>query len=310
MTTPVGSNQTISYLTRRFAELGIRPGTRHGQNFLVDMNLQRLLVERAQLGSRDVVLEVGTGTGALTALMAREAAAVVTVEIDPRLYQVATEELDGLGNVVMLQLDALRNKSHLNPRVIAAVQEQLAVGPARRVKLVANLPYNVATPLVANLLASPIVPHSMTVTVQKEVADRLAAAPGTKDYGALSVWIQSQCRVELVRTLPPSVFWPRPQVTSAIVHIEVDPARRAAIGDLDFFHDFTRSLFFHRRKYLRSVLASALKGQLDKSEVDTLLSRAGLAAEDRAEQLAIDQIIALADLARKTIAARSPGMIK
>jgi 16S rRNA (adenine1518-N6/adenine1519-N6)-dimethyltransferase len=307
MTTPASGNQTISYLTRRFAELGIRPGTRHGQNFLIDMNLQRLIVERAELGPRDVVLEVGTGTGALTALMASEAAAVVTVEIDARLFQVATEELDGFANVVMLHLDALRNKSHLNPRVIEAVQQQLAVDSSRRLKLVANLPYNVATPLVANLLASPIVPHSMTVTVQKEVADRLAASPGTKDYGALSVWIQSQCQAELVRTLPPSVFWPRPQVTSAIVHIEVDAVRRAAIGDLGFFHDFTRALFFHRRKYLRSVLTSALKGQLEKSEVDELLARAGLAAEDRAEQLSIDRIIALADLARRAIARHTAG---
>ena len=94
--------------------------------------------------------------------------------------------------------------------------------------------------MIANLLASPIVPRSMTVTIQKELADRITAQPGTKDYGALSVWVQSQCRVELVRVLPPSVFWPRPKVTSAIIHIEVDDAKRRRIADLAFFHDFVR----------------------------------------------------------------------
>ena len=123
------SNQTISYLARRFSETGIRLKTRHGQNFLIDLNLQRLIVERAQLEPCDVVLEVGTGTGALTAIMAPRVAAVVTVEIDPQLSQLASEELFGLPNVVMLEHDALQNKSHLHPGVIAAVQEQLAAGP-------------------------------------------------------------------------------------------------------------------------------------------------------------------------------------
>ncbi len=203
------SHQTISYLGRRFAASGIRLNTRHGQNFLVDLNLLRMIAQRARLEPCDVVLEVGTGTGSLTALLAAEAAAVVTVEIDEQLYQLASEELTGLTNVVMLRTDALRNKSHLNAEVIAAVRQQLDAAAGRRLKLVANLPYNVATPVMANLLASSIVPDSMTVTVQKEVADRIAARPGTKDYGALSVWMQCQCQVELVRTLPPSVFWPR-----------------------------------------------------------------------------------------------------
>jgi 16S rRNA (adenine1518-N6/adenine1519-N6)-dimethyltransferase len=288
------SKQTISYLTRRFAEAGIRPGARHGQNFLIDLNLQRLIVDRAGLERRDVVLEVGTGTGALTALLAPRAAAVVTVEIDSRLFQLASEELHDVPNVVMLNLDALRNKSHFDERVIRAVEEQLAAGHDRRLKLVANLPYNVATPVIANLLAAPVVPHSMTVTVQKEVADRITAQAGTKDYGALSVWIGSQCRVELVRTLPPTVFWPKPQVTSAIVHIEVDWQRRRAIGDVVYFHDFVRRLFWHRRKFLRSVLASALKGSLDKGTLDAVLAESGLDPECRAEQLDLPQILSLA----------------
>ena len=288
------THQTISYLSRKFADAGIRPGTRHGQNFLIDLNLQRLIVERAGLEPHDVVLEVGTGTGALTALMAPRVAAVVTVEIDSRLFQLAGEELYATPNVVMVNVDALRNKSHLQPEVIAAVQKQLAGGADRRLKLVSNLPFNIATPVIANLLNSSIVPRSMTVTVQKEVADRISARPGSKDYGSLSVWIQSQCQVEMVRTLPPTVFWPKPRVTSAIIHVELDDGRRQAIGDLAFFHDLVRSLFLHRRKFLRGVLASALKGRLDKPGVDTLLAQTELAPDSRVEQLDVEQILLLA----------------
>jgi 16S rRNA (adenine1518-N6/adenine1519-N6)-dimethyltransferase len=300
-----GTKQTISYLMRRFADAGIRPGSRHGQNFLIDLNLQRLIVDRAQIGSADVVLEVGTGTGSLTALMAPRAGAVLTVEIDSRLFQLAGEELHAAANVVMLNVDALAGKHHLNPRLIAAVEELLAADSHRQLKLVANLPYSVATPLIANLLLSPILPSSMTVTVQKEVADRITARAGSKDYGALSVWIQSQCAVELVRTLPPSVFWPRPQVTSAVIHLEIDHPRRAALGDLAFFHDFVRSLFFHRRKFLRSVLASALKGQADKTAVDAILLHAALAPDCRAEQLEIPQILTLCHSVRAGLAQES-----
>jgi 16S rRNA (adenine1518-N6/adenine1519-N6)-dimethyltransferase len=300
---PVATNQTISYLSRRFADVGIRLNARHGQNFLIDLNLQRLLVERARLQATDVVLEVGTGTGALTAIMSPLVAAVVTVEIDPRLYQLASEELFGLTNVVQLGHDALKNKSNFDPRLLAAVGQQLAGGTGRRLKLVANLPFSVATPVIANLLASAIVPESMTVTIQKEMADRVAAKPGSKDYSALSVWIQSQCRVELVRTLPPSVFWPRPKVTSAIVHIDVDDELRGRIPDLQFFHDFVRSLFYHRRKFLRSVLQSALKGRLEKPAVDRLLAETGLNPESRADQLDVPTLQRLSETVRAELTA-------
>ena len=304
---PAATNQTVTYLSRRMAEVGIRPNTRHGQNFLIDLNLQRLIVERARLQSTDVVLEVGTGTGSLTALMAPRVAAVVTVEIDQRLCQLASEELFGVANVVQLGHDALKNKSNFDPRLIAAVAQQLAAGPDRRLKLVANLPFSVATPVIANLLAGEIVPDSMTVTIQKEMADRITAKAGTKDYGALSVWIQSQCRVELVRLLPPSVFWPRPKVTSAIVHLEIDGELRGRIADLPFFHGFVRSLFFHRRKFLRSVLLSALKGRLDKPAVDQLLAQTDLNPESRAEQLDVPTILRLSEAVRGGLTPAAAG---
>ena len=181
------------------------------------------------------MLEVGTGTGSLTAAMADAAAAVVTVEIDPQLFALAAEELHARANVLLLQADVLKNKNRINPIVLDAVDERLRAAPARRFKLVANLPYNVATPILGNLLALDVPPRSMTVTIQKELADRIVARPGTKDYGSLSIWIQSQCRAEIVRVMPPSVFWPRPKVDSAIVQIELDDALRGRIADRAFF---------------------------------------------------------------------------
>ena len=291
-------NQTLSYLTRRFKESGVRPRTRFGQNFLIDLNLQRVLLEAAELAPDDVVLEVGTGTGSLTRLMAPLAAHVVTVEVDRQLFQLAGEELLGLDNVTMLQLDALKNKNRLNPAMLDAIAERLGAAPGRRLKLVANLPFNVATPILGNLLSLPAPPHLMAVTIQKELADRITASPGRKDYGALSIWMQSQCRVELVRELPPTVFWPRPKVTSAIIRVVLDEALRGRIPDREFFHRFVRAMFFHRRKFLRSELLSAFKQQLTKPQVDEILAGVKIDATARAEQLDVDTMLALCDAVR------------
>ena len=124
------TRQTKTFLLERFREMGIRPATRHGQNFLIDLNLQRLIVDAAELTTDDVVLEVGTGTGSLTAMMAPRAAAVVTVEIDAHLFELASEQLIDLPNVTMLKLDALRNKNNFDDRVMDAVGEHLAAAPA------------------------------------------------------------------------------------------------------------------------------------------------------------------------------------
>jgi 16S rRNA (adenine1518-N6/adenine1519-N6)-dimethyltransferase len=292
------TRQTKTFLLERFREMGIRPATRHGQNFLIDLNLQRVIVDAAELTAEDVVLEVGTGTGALTAMMAAQAAAIVTVEIDAHLFELASEQLIDLPNVTMLRLDALRNKNTLDNRVMDAVGERLAEGAGRRFKLVANLPYNIATPVLSNLLLARHVPHSMTVTIQKELADRIAAAPSTKDYSALSVWIQSQCAVEIVRVLPPSVFWPAPKVSSAIIRVTVDPQRRAAIRDLAYFHQITKALFLHRRKFLRANMLAAMKQHLEKEQVDGIIDEMGFAPDTRTEQLDVTTLIALADRLR------------
>ena len=286
--------QTKTFLLERFREMGIRPATRHGQNFLIDLNLVQLVVDAAELTTDDVVLEIGTGTGSLTALMAERAAAVVTVEIDAHLFELASEQLIDLPNVTMLRLDALRNKNNFDDRVMSEVGAQLAAAPGRRFKLVANLPYNIATPVLSNLLLARYVPHSMTVTIQKELADRIIAPPSTKDYSALSVWIQSQCSAEIVRLMPPSVFWPEPKVTSAILRVIVDPARRGRIIDLSYFHQIIKALFLHRRKFLRANLLAAMKQHLEKSEVDAILGSMGFAPDTRTEQLDVDTLIRLA----------------
>lgn len=299
--------QTISYLTKRFQEVGLNPNARHGQNFLIDLNLIKLLADSAQLTRDDVVLEIGTGTGSLTSLLAARAAHVVTVEIDAHLHQLAQEELEPFDNITMLHQDALKNKNTFHPRVLETVRERLNSIEGSVFKLAANLPYNIATPIISNLLRLEFVPASMTVTIQKELADRILAKPNTKDYGALSVWIQSLCDPHLVRVMPPTVFWPRPKVDSAILHIEYRPDKRARIPDLEFFHTFVRSMFFHRRKFMRSVAISAFKGRLTKPQVDEVLNSLGLGPDARTEQLSIEQIQEMSERFRQKLLEVQPS---
>ena len=295
------SRQTKTFRIERFREMGIRPATRHGQNFLIDLNLHRLLVNSAELTDQDVVLEVGTGTGGITQLVAERAAAVVTVEIDGHLFELASEMLIDFKNVTMLHVDALKNKNRFNPVVMEAVGEQLAADPNRRLKLVANLPYNIATPVLSNLLACEHTPHSMVATIQKELADRIVAQPWSKDYSALSVWVQCQADAEIIRIMPPSVFWPAPKVDSAIIRIVVDPERRAAVPDLRFFHEFTKAIFLHRRKFLRANVVSALKGELEKPAVDEILTQMNFADDARTEQLDVPTLLRLTELVRSRV---------
>lgn len=289
------NNQTRSYLMQRFETLGIHPRGKLGQNFLIDLNLLHLLHESAQLEKNDVVLEVGTGTGSLTGAMALEAGRVVTVEVDPTMHEMAKQEHWDKDNIRFLFADILENKNRLNRDVLDVLREELANNPGFRFKLCANLPYQIATPLMSNLLLTDIPPYSMTVTIQKEVGDRIVARPRSKDYGALAVWMQAQCDCRIVRIMPPSVFWPRPKVDSAIVQCVYNEKKRAKIPNLRFFHEFVRALFFHRRKFIRSVLCSAFKGRVEKETVDRILAEMNLEGEIRAETLSVKTILALSE---------------
>ena len=295
--------QTQTYLRSLFAHRGIAPQRRYGQNFLIDLNIHELIVKTAEVGPDDVVLEIGPGAGALTTLMAGRGATVVAVDIDPAMVQLTSEAVAGLPSVRVLLADALASKNTMNPEVLDNVRAGLAVSDQRRFKLVANLPYNVATPVVSNLLVHPeLCPSLMVITIQLELAERMVAEPETDAFGALSVLVRALADVELVRVLPPSVFWPRPKVDSAVILIRPDPAKRAAIADLPWFHFVVRQVFLHRRKNLRGVLYSLWRDRWkDKAEVDALLDSIGLTGVVRAEAMNVEEFNTLASRLRERL---------
>jgi 16S rRNA (adenine1518-N6/adenine1519-N6)-dimethyltransferase len=291
-TTPL-QRQTLSYLRNLFEERGLRPKNKLGQNFLIDLNLLDLLLRTAELTRDDLVLEVGSGTGSLTARLAEQAGAVFSVEIDPAFYELARETVQGRENVLLVHADILRNKNLLNPQVTATLEDYRQRMGCARFKLVANLPYAVATPVIANFLIADPDLERMVVMVQWEMAQRLTARPSTKDYSALSVLVQSLADVELIRRLPPAAFWPRPQVASAIVLIRPNAAKRAQVGDVVRFRNFLRDLYVHRRKNLRGALSGLPSGRVVKEEVDRKLAELALPGTARSETLDIEQHLRL-----------------
>jgi 16S rRNA (adenine1518-N6/adenine1519-N6)-dimethyltransferase len=286
--------QTLSYLRTLFEQRGIKPKNKLGQNFLIDLNLLDLLLRRAELTPDDLALEIGSGTGSLTVRLAEQAGAVLSVELDPSFYAMVREAVAPFGDkVVLVHADVLKNKNELRPQVLEALAELKRRTGRTRVKLVANLPYAVAVPVISNFLLLDEPPERMVVTVQWEIAERLLARPGTKDYGALAVLVQSLAGVELVRQLPPVVFWPRPQVASAIILIRPDAGKRAHVGDVHRFRAFLRDLYTHRRKNLRGALAGSPRGRVPKEEVDRKLTELGLEGTARAETLDLEQHLRL-----------------
>ncbi|MCY3006653.1 MAG: 16S rRNA (adenine(1518)-N(6)/adenine(1519)-N(6))-dimethyltransferase RsmA [Planctomycetota bacterium] len=294
----MSDRQTLSFLSRTLQRAGLHPKTKYGQNFLIDLNLLNLLVDGADLSSRDVVLEIGTGMGSLTKALATRVGAVLTVEVDRDLQAIAARELADHPNVRLLCCDALRNKNHLRAELLDNIRDAMSRIPGSKFKLVANLPYNVATPIISNLLNETPLVERMVVTIQKELGERIIAPPSCKDYSALSIWMQSQCDCEILRILPPSVFWPRPNVDSAIIRIIPNATKRVRIVDLEFFHTRLRAMFLHRRKFLRSQVISAMQEHLTKEQVDAVLAQQHLEPNLRAEQLTVEQMIALLEACR------------
>ena len=291
------TRQTTAYLKKLFSEVGFAIDTKKGQNFLVDLNLLDLLERSAEIQPDDIVLEVGSGTAALTERLARAAFRVVTIEIDSRLATLAQDRLVDADNVRLVNTDVLARKNKLSADVLSALdeaeQERLTAGKEGRFLLVANLPYCVATPVISNLILSrPFA--SATVTVQYEMAERMTATAGHHSYNALSVWIGSQCRSEIIRILPPAVFWPRPKVDSAIVRLDLQEHRRSQILDLPRFHTFLRNIFCHRRKVLRGVLISLAGGKKNPeavARIDMIYEKFNLERNIRAESIDPDTFV-------------------
>jgi len=290
----MGSVRTKRDIEGLFRYLGIRAQKSRGQHFLVDHNLLEFMVREAQVGPHDLALDVGCGTGLLTAHLADAAGKVLGVELDRRLFAICSRYLEDRANVELLQGDALASKHTMAPLVLDAVAREWAQGRYQAFRVVSNLPYSIASLVVPNLLETDLPITLLLVTVQKEVAERLAAAPGTRDYGALSVVVQAHAAVEVVRTVPPSVFWPRPKVESAIVRLVPQPARGERIQDYATFVGLVRGAFGHRRKSLANALRTS-HAVADKAAADALLACCGIDAMARAEQVSLEQYVALAN---------------
>ena len=285
--------QTLNYIRSLLEAFVLDPKSKLGQNFLIDLNLVDLIVRASEITTEDAVLEVGTGTGTLTARLAEVAGHVVTIEIDKTFHPVAKQIVGHRPNVTYLLGDCLERKSVLNPDMMHAWREAGKRPGCKRRKLVANLPYVIATPLISNLLVDDPDIERMVVMVQWEIAERLCAKESTKDYNALSVLVQSIADVEIVRKVLPSNFYPRPKVDSAIVMIRPNAEKRAAVGDVVKFRSFLRNLYIHRRKNLRQALSGWPTGRREKTDVDAILAQLEIDGTKRAEALDLKEHLRL-----------------
>ena len=287
--------QTKQDIERLLAGAGTQPNRRLGQNFLIDLNLMRLLVQAAHIHEQDVVLEVGTGTGSFSEAIAEACGQLITVEYDTKLFNIARTQLQKFGNVIQFNMDILETKNAIQHEVLAMItkaREQFA----GRFLLVANLPYNVGSCVMANLISGPVTADGMYVTVQKEVGDRMAAGPGSDDYGTLSILMSATGTVHILRKLPASVFWPRPQVESAMVVFERDPKKVEQIHDMQTFREVISLFMGHRRKMLKAC-AKFAEGHLEKvRHWGEVFDEAVVEPHCRAEELTPKQYINIANL--------------
>lgn len=291
--------QTKRQIQELLTAAGVAPNRRLGQHFLVDLNLMRLVVDSAGIGPCDVVLEIGTGTASLTEALAEQAGQIVTVELDTVLAGIARSRLAEKANVQPLHTDALSNKGSMAPAVMEAVAAaRTKLGGTPRTLLVANLPYDVASPIMINLIKGPLIVDAMCVTVQKEVAERMIASPGRRDYGTLSIFLQATGKVERLRTLPPSAFWPPPQVDSAIVRYTRDPAKVHSIEDMGLFGAVVSLFIGHRRKMLRACVKTAPPELPARDLWSGIFERCSIDPTCRPEELSPDQYVALANACR------------
>ena len=258
---------------------------RFGQNFLIDAHVLEKIVAAAGAGSGDTVLEIGPGIGTLTQALAETAGRVVAVEIDRDLVPVLRETLAAYPNVEIVNEDILKYD-------IAA----LAAQAGGRLKVAANLPYYITTPIIMRLLEDRIPAQSITVMIQKEVAERMAAGPGSKDYGALSLAVQYYAEPELVANVPPNCFMPRPAVSSVVIRLTLRTEPAVKTADPDRMFALIRAAFGQRRKTLTNSLANAGGLHLAKADVQRALAEMKLDENIRGEALNLAQFAELADL--------------
>ena len=290
--------QTKRQIQQLLASADISPNKRLGQHFLVDLNLMRLLVSSAGITGGDVVLEVGCGTGSLTEALAEVACRVVAVEVDRGLAVIAKRQLEEHGNVEIINSDVLANKSTIHPAVTSAL-EQAGRKCGGRTLLVGNLPYNVASPLMIDLVVGPVVVDGMFVTVQKEVAERMTALPGSREYGSLGIFFGATGDAEVMRLLKPSVFWPQPQVDSAMVSFVRRPDKTGRIANMGVFGEIVSLFMRHRRKTVRACTRFAsgrLAGVESWAEVFKVCS---VDAGSRPQQLSPQDYVSMANACRR-----------
>jgi 16S rRNA (adenine1518-N6/adenine1519-N6)-dimethyltransferase len=268
------------------ADAGLAPRKRHGQNFLTDHNLLEAIVRDAQIAPAEQVLEIGPGTGELTAALLRNGGRVIAVEIDAGLAALVRRRFEGSDRLELIEGDALQH-GRFRADLVARLQQTDGF------KLVANLPYSAGTPLLLDLCVRGDLPWQMAVvTVQREVAQRLAAAPGTAAYGTASIICQVFADVEILRKVPPDVFWPRPQVRSAVVRLLPHHRATLAAAQRQSFADFVRAVLRHRRKVMPKAAQLALPN-IGEQQVVEALHHLELPSSSRAETLSPDQFLAL-----------------
>jgi len=287
--------QTKKQIQRLLESAGVRPNKQLGQHFLTDLNLMRLLVDRARINNDDVVLEVGCGTGSLTEGIAEKAGFCVAVELDGTLARIAEERLARAGNVAVINTDILESKNAIDPAVTNALNTHLKEYSGRLL-LVANLPYNAASAVIVNLITGPIRADAMYATVQKEVADRMTASPGGAEYGTLSIFIGAAGDIRMERILKPSVFWPRPQVSSAMVSFERIENKAGRIHNMATFRELVNLLMSHRRKMLQSCIRFAREQLAKITDWQSIFEHALIEPRTRPEQLSPEQYVMLANL--------------
>ncbi len=292
--------QTKQHIQQLLASAGIEPNKRLGQHFLIDLNLMRLLIDTANIHSNDIVLEVGCGTGSLTEALAQKACRVVAVELDETVAEIAKKELADYPNTEVINADVLESKHTINRNVTEAL-ESAGNNCTGRILLVAKLPYSVASVVMLNLVTGSITADAMYVTVQKEVAERMTAVPGGGDYGILSICLAVTGDIKTERFLKPTVFWPQPQVDSAMISFICRKNKVSQIKNMELFSETVNLFMQHRRKMLKGCVKFADNQLAAVHNWSQIFEHSCIDPHLRPEQLAPEDFLAIANLCHEYI---------